>query len=161
MKSLKPWREEVRAEGRMVQFDPKTHKVIFISHTWWDRKFVDESNDPEDKYDRGAPDYMADYGEVEREVVNWDGRMVKQMYNREKGLKHKIICLGVDNLIKQEELDEDNVMIWVDWQSVRWGRTRTLSATGRTRLDRTRATPPTRRRFRRTTRTRSSPASTA
>ena len=63
---------------------------------------MDESNDPEDKYDRGAPDYMADYGE-----------------NREKGLKHKIICLGVDNLIKQEELDEDNVMIWVDWQSVR------------------------------------------
>ena len=102
MKSLKPWREEVRAEGRMVQFDPKTHKVIFVSHTWWDRTFVDESNDPDDKYDRGAPDYMADYGE-----------------NREKGLKHKIICLGVDNLIKQEELDEDNVMIWVDWQSVR------------------------------------------
>ena len=33
MKSLKPWREEVRAEGRMVQFDPKTHKVIFVSHT--------------------------------------------------------------------------------------------------------------------------------
>ena len=75
---------------------------------------MDESNDPLNPYDKGAPDYMADYGEEEREVYG-----DKQMYNREKNLKHKIICLGVDNLIKQEELDEDNVMIWVDWQSVR------------------------------------------
>ena len=121
---------------------------------------MDESNDPEDKYDRGAPDYMADYGEEEREDVL--GR--KRMYNREKGLKHKIICLGVDNLIKQEELDEDNVMIWVDWQSVRRRRgTRNPLQPHRPnstwpKPDRARAAPPTRRRFRRTTRRRSSPA---
>ena len=77
---------------------------------------MDESNNPNNPYDKGAPDYMADYGEEEREV---GPSCQKKMYNREKGLKHKIICLGVDNLIKQEELDEDNVMIWVDWQSVR------------------------------------------
>ena len=119
---------------------------------------MDESNNPENPYDKGAPDYQADYGEEEREV--W-GR--KQKYNREKGLKHKIICLGVDNLIKQEELDEDNVMIWVDWQSVRRRRgTQTPSALRPDSPwpppDCARATPPTRRRFRRTTRRRSSPA---
>ena len=128
---------------------------------------MDESNDPEDKYDRGAPDYMADYGEEEREVKNTIGRTVgKKMYNREKGLKHKIICLGVDNLIKQEELDEDNVMIWVDWQSVRRRRGTRTPSTLRPdspwpQPDRAGPTPPTRRRFRRTTRTRSSPACAA
>ena len=33
MKSLKAWREEAKAKGWLVQFDPEKHKVVFISHT--------------------------------------------------------------------------------------------------------------------------------
>ena len=92
-------------DGTIVTAQGKV--AIFISHTWWDRTFVDESNNPEDKYDRGAPDYMADYGEEERKDVY----QKKQKYNREKGLKHKIICLGVDNLIKQDIAFFDSQMV--------------------------------------------------
>ena len=106
---------------------------------------MDESNNPDNPYDKGAPDYQTGV---------------------KKNLKHKIICLGVDNLIKQEKLDEENVMIWVDWQSVRRRRGTRTPSTLRPDSpwpppDRARATPPTRRRFRRTTRRRSSPACSA
>ena len=33
--------------------------AIFISHTWWDRAFVDATNDPNNPYDKGAPDYQS------------------------------------------------------------------------------------------------------
>merc|ERR1719247_951620 len=76
MKSVKKWRDEALKKGWLVEFKPgevaegdqawrgggrgkKWPKVaIFISHTWWDRDFKDESNDPDDPYDRGAPDYQ-------------------------------------------------------------------------------------------------------
>ena len=30
-----------------------------MRHRWWDRTYTDETNDPNDMYDRGAPDYKA------------------------------------------------------------------------------------------------------
>ena len=45
---------------------------------WWDRDFTDETNDPDDPYDKGHPDYQADYPDVEK-----GGRT----YQRPKDLK--------------------------------------------------------------------------
>ena len=46
-KSTKPWREEALHKGWLVEYrkdDGKT--IIFISHTWWDREFLDPARDP-------------------------------------------------------------------------------------------------------------------
>ena len=75
----------------------KRLRVIFISHTWWDRDFKDGTNDPTDLYDKGAPDWQS---------------------GAKKDLKYKIICQGVENLIKEQRLDEDEVALWIDWQSI-------------------------------------------
>ena len=83
MKSVKSWRDEALAKGWLVEFKEGSGKVaIFISHTcarqppchrgpceqstdvrhllrfgrWWDRTFTDETNDPNDMYDKGAAD---------------------------------------------------------------------------------------------------------
>jgi len=37
-----------------VTYDKASGKiVIFVSHTWWDREFKDETNHPDDPYDKG------------------------------------------------------------------------------------------------------------
>ena len=101
-KSVKAWREAALKDGRLVEYVPnepgkKRLRVIFISHTWWDRTFKDETSDPKDQYDKGAPDKQS---------------------GPDKDLKYKIICKGVENLIKEQGLDEDEVALWIDWQSI-------------------------------------------
>ena len=88
--------------------------MIFISHTWWDREFKDETNDPTDKYDRGAPDLQADYPDERRK----DAIGCDMTYQKPKDLKWRIICAGVETLIEQEGLKAEDVMLWVDWQSI-------------------------------------------
>ena len=46
----------------------------------WDRAFVDETNDKNDKYDRGAPDWQS---------------------GEKKDLKHRVIVGGVEALVAQ------------------------------------------------------------
>jgi len=60
-KSIKSWRDKALSEGLLVVHvksgsdRPLAGKVvIFVSHTWWDRAFTDETNDPADPYDKGA-----------------------------------------------------------------------------------------------------------
>ena len=65
-------------EDSLVEYDPEKHTAVFGSHTWWDRNFVDGSNDPEDKYDKGAPDWQS---------------------GPHKDLKWQLICKGVRALI--------------------------------------------------------------
>jgi hypothetical protein len=119
MKSTKVWRDQALAAGSLVVHEEGSGKVvIFISHTWWDRAFKDETNDPDDKYDKGAPDWQADYPEEQREMK--DENHVKKMvtYQRPKDLKWRVICAGVQRLIEQEGLKEEDVSLWVDWQSI-------------------------------------------
>ena len=98
MKSVQKWRDEALAQGWLVEFKEGEGKVaIFISHTWWHRDFVDETNDPKDKYDRGCPDWQS---------------------GEKKNLKWRVICAGVQRLLKQEGLKEEEVSLWVDWQSI-------------------------------------------
>ena len=115
MKSTQVWRDQALAAGSLVKYEEGSGKVvIFVSHTWWDRGFKDETNDPNDKYDQGAPDFQANYPEEQRENVN--GKMVT--YQRPKDLKWRVICAGVQRLIEQEGLTEEDVSLWVDWQSI-------------------------------------------
>ena len=39
-------------------------------------------------------------------------------YQRPKNLKWRIICAGVQRLLEQEGLKEEEVSLWVDWQSI-------------------------------------------
>merc|ERR1740133_346688 len=39
-------------------------------------------------------------------------------YQRPKDLKWRVICAGVQRLIEQEGLKEEDVSLWVDWQSI-------------------------------------------
>jgi len=131
MKSTKRWRGEAFEKKWLVEYDESLGKVvIFISHTWWDRKFTDETNDPNDPYDCGAPDYQSDYPDEEREVTsayNWsygvrdeggDIRKEKRTYPRPKDLKHRVICAGVQRLCEEKGLKEEDVALWIDWQSI-------------------------------------------
>ena len=53
-KSIKIWRDKALGEGLLVEYVKASGKiVIFISHTWWDREFKDETNHPDDPYDKG------------------------------------------------------------------------------------------------------------
>ena len=53
-KSIKIWRDKALGEGWLVEYVKASGKiVIFISHTWWDREFKDETNHPDDPYDKG------------------------------------------------------------------------------------------------------------
>ena len=115
MKSTKAWRDEALAAGSLVEHEEGSSQiVIFISHTWWDRSFTDATNDPNNEYDVGAPDLQADYPDEQRE--NEDGEMVT--YQRPKDLKWRVICAGVQRLLEQEGLKEEEVSLWVDWQSI-------------------------------------------
>ena len=97
MKSVKKWRDEALEQEWLVEFKVGSGKVaIFISHTWWHRDFKDETNDPDDVYDCGCPDWQS---------------------GKKKDLKWRVICAGVERLIKQKRLKAENVMIWCDWQS--------------------------------------------
>jgi hypothetical protein len=115
MKSVKVWRDQALAAGSLVVHEEGSGKVvIFVSHTWWDRAFKDETNDPTNPYDKGAPDWQDDYPEEQRE--DRFGDMVT--YRRPKDLKWRVICAGVQRLIEQEGLKEEDVSLWVDWQSI-------------------------------------------
>ena len=127
MKSTQVWRDGALAAGSLVVYEEGSGKVvIFVSHTWWDRGFKDETNDPNDKYDQGAPDFQANYPEEQREKSR--GMMTNQerdsdskvmvTYQRPKDLKWRVICAGVQRLIEQEGLTEEDVSLWVDWQSI-------------------------------------------
>ena len=97
MKSVQKWRDEALAQGWLVEFKEGEGKVaIFISHTWWDRDFKDETNDASDVYDKGSPDWQS---------------------GEKKNLKWRVICAGVERLIEEKRLEAENVMIWCDWQS--------------------------------------------
>ena len=114
MKSTKAWRDEALAAGSLVVHEEGSGKiVIFISHTWWDRTFRDATNDPNNPYDVGAPDLQADYPDEQRKR---GGKMVT--YQRPKNLKWRVICAGVQRLLEQEGLKEEEVSLWVDWQSI-------------------------------------------
>jgi len=116
-KSVQSWRDKALAAGSLVvhaKVERGTGKIvegkldgrlvveegqvaIFLSHTWWDRAFVDASNDPNDPYDKGAPDYQT---------------------GEKKNFKFQVICAGVKALIRQKGLNEEDVTLWVDWQSI-------------------------------------------
>ena len=108
-KSVKPWRDAALADGRLIEYvrtadeNPKKKLwIIFISHTWWHRDFKDETNDKNDKYDQGAPDWQS---------------------GAKKDLKWRLICQGVRNLVAKEkgrgvELKLEEVALWIDWQSI-------------------------------------------
>ena len=67
MKSTKAWRDEALAAGSLVAHEEGSGQiVIFISHTWWDRSFTDATNDPNNPYDKGAPDWQRDYPDEQR-----------------------------------------------------------------------------------------------
>ena len=98
MKSTKAWRDEALAAGSLVEHAEGSGKiVIFISHTWWDRSFKNATSNSKDLHDKGFPD--------------WQG-------GPKKNLKWRIICAGVQQLIKQEKLKEEEVSLWIDWQSI-------------------------------------------
>merc|ERR1740130_1116292 len=98
MKSTKQWRDKARKNGGLIIYEDGSSKiVIFVSHTWWDRDFKDETNDPNDVYDHGAPDHQG---------------------GAKKDLKWRIICDGVQRLIERDGLNEDDVHLWIDWQSI-------------------------------------------
>merc|ERR1719199_334919 len=110
-KSIKAWRDEALEKQWLVVYDESSGMVvIFVSHTWWDRDFTDETNDPKDKYDKGGPDYMADYPTYERFGITYQ--------NCEKNLKWRVICAGVQRLCEEQGLNEEDVALWVDWQSI-------------------------------------------
>ena len=56
----------------------------------WDRKYKDETNDPDDKYDKGAPDYQT---------------------GDKKNLKWRVICAGVERLIEEKNLRAADVLL--------------------------------------------------
>ena len=39
-------------------------------------------------------------------------------YQKPKDLKWRVICAGVQRLVEQEGLTEEDVSLWVDWQSI-------------------------------------------
>ena len=120
MKSTKAWRDEALAAGSLVEHEEGSSQiVIFISHTWWDRSFTDATNDSNNPYDVGAPDLQADYPDEQRESTKLrDGKFEMITYQRPKNLKWRVICAGVQRLLEQEGLKEEEVSLWVDWQSI-------------------------------------------
>ena len=128
-KNVAPW----RAKGKLVEYakcvggtgkvtdgkldgviviNAAIKVVIFVSHTWWDRDFKDETNDPNDPYDKGAPDWQSDGDGVGISYGHFG------VGKRAKDLKHRMICAGVETLIKEKKLKADEVAIWCDWQNI-------------------------------------------
>ena len=54
---------------------------------------------------------------VKRNILDAD-KLEMVTYQRPKNLKWRVICLGVLRLIKRERLKEEDVSLWVDWQSI-------------------------------------------
>ena len=50
---------------------------------------------------------------MERE--DWRGG--KRTYQRPKNLKWRVICAGVQRLCEEQGLNEEDVALWIDWQS--------------------------------------------
>ena len=97
-KSVKAWRDEALSKGWLVDHAREAGKaVVFVSHTWWDRTYLDPSRDPNDPYDRGAPDYQR---------------------GGQKDLKWRVVCMGVESLASAKGLALADVLLWVDWQSI-------------------------------------------
>ena len=44
-------------------------------------------------------------------------RITHQTYQRPKNLKWRIVCAGVQRLCEEQGLNEEDVALWVDWQS--------------------------------------------
>ena len=42
----------------------------------------------------------------------------KKTYQKPKDLKWRVICAGVEKLIEEQGLKAEDVMLWVDWQSI-------------------------------------------
>ena len=61
---------------------------------------------------------MADYPEEQREVFDHSMTKIRKTYQKTKGLKWRVTCAGVQSLIEQEGLNEEEVMLWIDWQSI-------------------------------------------
>ncbi len=93
---------------------PPQHQRNTVIRRWWDRMFVEEGTD--DIFRVGAPDYQADYPDEERKnkFAYYGGTST---YQRSRNLKWRIICEGVQRLIKRKALHEEDVTIWIDWQS--------------------------------------------
>ena len=89
-KSTLEWRTKAFDNGWLVQYTGDL-VVIFISHRWW----YHPPNRPAGTYDWGGPDH------VEGHKAN---------------LKWRLICEGVDALIKKDNLQVDKVALWIDWQ---------------------------------------------
>lgn len=100
-KSTTIWREFALRIGDLVEFDEQRHVAIFVSHCWWDREFTDNSNDPDDEHDKGAPDYQ--------DAIK---------HRRNKDLKWRVLCAGVDRLVAYKGWDPMQVVLWIDWQSL-------------------------------------------
>ena len=82
----------------------KSSVVQSRRRSWWDREFTDATNDPNDPYDKGAPDYQG---------------------GEKKDLKFRAIVNGVRKLIRHKGWDvtlehevEEAVVLWIDWQSI-------------------------------------------
>ncbi|MEC7232840.1 MAG: hypothetical protein VXW31_07875 [Planctomycetota bacterium] len=134
-KSTKPWREEARSKGWLVEYRREDGKiVIFISQTWWDREYLDPDRDPNDKFDVGGPDWQS---------------------GKKKNLKWRIIVAGVERLIEEKGLEASDVMLWMDWPCIYQARPAPAAPPPRP------AHPRRAPRRRRTTRRRSSRASRA
>ena len=52
---------------------------------------------------------MADYPTYERFGITYQ--------NCEKNLKWRIVCAGVQRLCEEQGLNEEDVTLWIDWQS--------------------------------------------
>ena len=76
---------------------PRVLTRLLVGPAGWDREYLDPDRDPEDPYDKGAPDYQS---------------------GEKKDLKWRVVCAGVENLIKAKGLKEADVMLWLDWQSI-------------------------------------------
>lgn len=116
VKSTKAWREEAMEKKWLIEYKEGSGKIaIYVSHMWWDRMFVEEGTD--DIFRVGAPDYQADYPDEERKnkFAYYGGTST---YQRSRNLKWRIICEGVQRLIKRKALHEEDVTIWIDWQSI-------------------------------------------
>lgn len=111
MKSTKVWREEALQKGSLLEHRADSGQVaIFVSQMWWDREHTDESNSP------GAPDYQSSLMiHPAADAPKWKRF---EPYER-KDLKWRVICAGVTELLEQEEqLDEQSLVLWLDWQSL-------------------------------------------
>ena len=57
--------------------------------------------------------------DVEREVKTAGiTRTEMRALPRSKDLKYRIICAGVTSLMEKKKLREEDIMLWLDWQSI-------------------------------------------